>query len=439
MNKKGHTIKSVDSGSIADALELQPGDRLLSVNGNEIEDIFDYEYYVDSPSLTLLVEKPDGEQWELEVENDYQDLGITFENGLMSDYKSCTNQCIFCFIDQMPPGMRDTLYFKDDDSRLSFLFGNYVTLTNLTEHEISRIIKMHISPMNISVHTTNPELRVKMMKNPHAGEVLSIIRRFAQAGIKINCQIVLCPGYNDGEELKRTLSDLETMCPQVQAIAVVPVGITRYRQNLPEMRSFTKETAGEAIDLIESFGEKCLQKYGTRVAYPGDEFYLKAERPLPPAGFYEDFSMLENGVGLLPLLMDEFYSALEEAGETGGRKREITIATGMAPREYIRGFLDDAIKKFPHISGRVAPIVNRFFGETITVSGLVTGTDLIEQLSSVDLGDELLIPACMLRREGDLFLDDVSLQDVEAALKVPVRPVPNDGYAFLDAILGSES
>ena len=424
------TISGVRKHSPAYRHGIQAGERLLTLNGNEIMDVLDYRFYQLNTALVLELENNRGERRTVSLKKpEYEEIGLEFETYLMDRQHSCKNKCVFCFIDQLPKGLRESLYFKDDDSRLSFLFGNYVTLTNLTEHEISRIIKMHISPMNISVHTTNPELRVKMMKNPHAGEVLSIIRRFAQAGIKINCQIVLCPGYNDGEELKRTLSDLETMCPQVQAIAVVPVGITRYRQNLPEMRSYTNET----------FGEKCLQKYGTRVAYPGDEFYLKAERPLPPAGFYEDFSMLENGVGLLPLLMDEFYSALEEAGETGGRKREITIATGMAPREYIRGFLDDAIKKFPHISGRVAPIVNRFFGETITVSGLVTGTDLIEQLSSVDLGDELLIPACMLRREGDLFLDDVSLQDVEAALKVPVRPVPNDGYAFLDAILGSES
>lgn len=434
------TIAAVKPKSICFRHGVRAGEMLMQINGHEIVDILDYQFYATERRLTLTLRSTGGKHREIRIKKDeYEDLGLTFDTYLMDRQRHCANKCVFCFIDQLPKGMRESLYFKDDDSRLSFLFGNYVTLTNLTEHEISRIIKMHISPMNISVHTTNPELRVKMMKNPHAGEALSIIRRFAQAGIKINCQIVLCPGYNDGEELKRTLSDLETMCPQVQAVAVVPVGITRYRQNLPEMRSFTRETAGEAIDLIESFGEKCLQKYGTRVAYPGDEFYLKAERPLPPAGFYEDFSMLENGVGLLPLLMDEFYSALEEAGETGGRKREITIATGMAPREYIRGFLDDAIKKFPHISGRVTPIVNRFFGETITVSGLVTGTDLIEQLSSVDLGDELLIPACMLRREGDLFLDDVSLQDVEAALKVPVRPVPNDGYAFLDAILGSES
>ena len=434
------TISGVRKHSPAYRHGIQAGERLLTLNGNQIMDVLDYRFYQLNTALVLELENNRGERRTVSLKKpEYEEIGLEFETYLMDRQHSCKNKCVFCFIDQLPKGLRKSLYFKDDDSRLSFLFGNYVTLTNLTEHEISRIIKMHISPMNISVHTTNPELRVKMMKNPRAGEALSIIRRFAQAGIKINCQIVLCPGYNDGEELKRTLSDLETMCPQVQAVAVVPVGITRYRQNLPEMRSFTRETAGEAIDLIESFGENCLQKYGTRVAYPGDEFYLKAERPLPPAGFYEDFSMLENGVGLLPLLMDEFYSALEEAGETGGRKREITIATGMAPREYIRGFLDDAIKKFPHISGRVTPIVNRFFGETITVSGLVTGTDLIEQLSSVDLGDELLIPACMLRREGDLFLDDVSLQDVEAALKVPVRPVPNDGYAFLDAILGSES
>lgn len=434
------TISGIRKHSPAYRHGIRAGERLISLNGNQIMDVLDYRFYQLNTALTLELESPQGERRTVSLKKpEYEEIGLEFETYLMDRQHSCKNKCVFCFIDQLPKGLRKSLYFKDDDSRLSFLFGNYVTLTNLTEHEISRIIKMHISPMNISVHTTNPELRVKMMKNPHAGEALSIIRRFAEAGIKINCQIVLCPGYNDGEELKRTLNDLESLCPQVQAVAIVPVGITRYRENLPEMRPFTKKTAGETTDLIESFGENCLRKHGTRVAYPGDEFYLKAERPLPPAGFYEDFSMLENGVGLLPLLMDEFTSALEEERESEINKRKITIATGIAPREYIRGLFNDAVKKFPQVSGRVVPIVNRFFGETITVSGLVTGTDLIEQLSSLDLGEELLIPACMLRREGDLFLDDVSLQDVEAALKVPVRPVPNDGYAFLDAILGSES
>lgn len=433
------TISGVKKHSPAYRHGVRAGEKLLSLNGNQIMDVLDYRFYQLNTALTLELEDVRGERRTVSLKKpEYEEIGLEFETYLMDRQHSCKNKCVFCFIDQLPKGLRKSLYFKDDDSRLSFLFGNYVTLTNLTEHEISRIIKMHISPMNISVHTTNPELRVKMMKNSHAGEALSIIRRFAQAGIKINCQIVLCPGYNDGEELMRTLNDLESLCPQVQAVAIVPVGITKFRENLPEMTAFTKETAGETIDLIESFGDRCLKKHGTRVAYPGDEFYLKAGRPLPPAEFYEDFSMLENGVGLLPLMMDEFYSALEEA-ESGGGKRKITIATGVAPGEYIQKFLGDAVKKFPQISGRVVPVVNHFFGETITVSGLVTGTDLIEQLSPLDLGEELLIPACMLRREGDLFLDDVSLQDVEAALKVPVRPVPNDGYAFLDAILGSES
>ena len=330
------TISGVRKHSPAYRHGIQAGERLLTLNGNEIMDVLDYRFYQLNTALVLELENNRGERRTVSLKKpEYEEIGLEFETYLMDRQHSCKNKCVFCFIDQLPKGLRKSLYFKDDDSRLSFLFGNYVTLTNLTEHEISRIIKMHISPMNISVHTTNPELRVKMMKNPRAGEALSIIRRFAQAGIKINCQIVLCPGYNDGEELKRTLSDLETMCPQVQAVAVVPVGITRYRQNLPEMRSFTRETAGEAIDLIESFGEKCLQKYGTRVAYPGDEFYLKAERPLPPAGFYEDFSMLENGVGLLPLLMDEFYSALEGRPGEGNGKSPL-------PREWRRGNIFEA-------------------------------------------------------------------------------------------------
>ena len=433
-------ISGVRKKSLAADAGIKAGEKLCSVDGVQVKDIIELSFYTSDYEVDLEIEATDGTRRQVHIEKyPDEDLGLEFDSAVFDRVATCYNNCIFCFVDQMIPGMRPGLYVRDDDYRLSFLYGNFITLTNMKDEDFERIIRTHLTPLYVSVHATDPQVRCQMMHNRFAGQLMERLQLLFDAGIQVHTQIVCCPGYNDGEELKRTLSDLETMCPQVQAVAVVPVGITRYRQNLPEMRSFTKETAGEAIDLIESFGEKCLQKYGTRVAYPGDEFYLKAERPLPPAGFYEDFSMLENGVGLLPLLMDEFYSALEEAGETGGRKREITIATGMAPREYIRGFLDDAIKKFPHISGRVAPIVNRFFGETITVSGLVTGTDLIEQLSSVDLGDELLIPACMLRREGDLFLDDVSLQDVEAALKVPVRPVPNDGYAFLDAILGSES
>lgn len=432
-------ISGVKKPSPASRHGILPGETLVALNGSQIMDVLDYRFYQLNTALTLELENARGERRLVSLKKpEYEELGLEFDTYLMDRQHSCKNKCVFCFIDQLPRGLRKSLYFKDDDSRLSFLFGNYITLTNLTEHEINRIMKMHISPVNVSVHTTNPELRVKMMKNPRAGEVLSLLRRFAEAEIKLNCQIVLCPGYNDGKELERTLLDLEALCPQVQAVAVVPVGITKYREHLPPMEPFTKETAGKTLDFIERFGERCLKKHGTRLVYPGDEFYLTADRPLPGVEFYEDFSMLENGVGMLPLFQDEFYSALKDV-EYHGKERKITIATGMAPKDYIRRYAADVMKKFPQLSTEVVPIANHFLGETITVSGLVTGKDLISQLSGRKLGEELLLPACMLRREGDLFLDDVSLGDVETALKVPVRPVPNDGYEFVDAILGSES
>lgn len=431
-------ITGIEKNSCAARHGIQPGEKLVAIDGNPILDILDYRFYEINPVLTLQIEDTAGKIREIPIKKrEYDSIGLEFETYLMDKQHSCRNQCIFCFIDQMPKGMRESLYFKDDDSRLSFLFGNYITLTNLTEHEISRIIKMHISPMNISVHTTNPELRVKMMHNRFAGNALQTLKRFADAGIKINCQLVLCPGINDGEELKRTLNDLEPLYPSIESVAAVPVGLTKFREGLYPLTLYDKETASQVLDIMEEFGDRCLQKYGTRIAYPADEFFLKAGREIPPTSYYGELAQLENGVGLISLLREEFGYALEDT-QTFSTARKITMATGMAAHGFLTSLFVQAREKFPGLSGEVVAIRNEFFGETITVSGLVTGGDLIRQLRGRELGDELLIPACMLRQEGDLFLDDVSLQDVIDALHVPVRVVPNDGQLLLDAMLGSD-
>lgn len=441
MNIKGHIIKSVDPGSIADALELQPGDRLLSVNGNEIEDIFDYEYYVDSERLTLLVEKPDGDQWELEVENDYQDLGITFENGLMSDYKSCTNKCIFCFIDQMPPGMRETLYFKDDDSRLSFLQGNYVTLTNMKDHDIQRIIEFKLAPINISVHTTNPALRCEMLHNRFAGESLKKIDTLFEAGIPMNGQIVLCPGINDGKELDRTIRDLTKYIPCMESVSVVPVGLSKFRDGLYPLKSFDKESAAAAIDLIESWQKKIYAEHGIHFIHASDEFYLMTDRELPEEERYDGYIQLENGVGMLRLLDREVGDALQMIGEEFEGEAEperVSIGTGLLAAPYIKKQAERIMKQYPQVQVQVFPIKNEFFGEKITVAGLLTGQDIVKQLSGQDLGDRLLLPICMFRSGEETFLDDMTKEQVQNTLQVPIDIVKSSGQDLVAAILGLE-
>ena len=434
-------IQGVKKGSSAERHHIQAGDILLAINGHEIMDVLDYRFYEIDRVLCLSIQGPDGKQREVKLRKpEYDEIGLEFSSYLMDEQHRCRNNCIFCFIDQMPPGLRDTLYFKDDDSRLSFLFGNYVTLTNLSEHEIERIIHMHISPINISVHTTNPELRVRMMNNRFAGEALQIMERFAQAGIQMNCQLVLCPGINDGEELQRTLQDLEQLAPAVGCIAVVPVGLTKYRQGLYPLRPYTPEEASAVIDLIENFAVLCQEKHGSRMVYAADEFYLKAGRKIPQAEYYEEFAQLENGVGLVALLREEFYAALDQAAleqdNNGCASIRITMATGVSAFPFLQTFLQDAKKRFAWLTGEVIAIQNNFFGENITVAGLITGRDLIDQLKGRDLGDALLIPSVMLRQEGDVFLDDVTVEELSQALAVTVVPVDNDGDALLHAMLG---
>ena len=427
-------INSVAEGSPAGRSGVREGDLLACINGHKVKDVLDYMYYAAETEVTLDIVRH-GEELTFRIEKDeYDDLGLEFDTFLMDSKQRCSNNCVFCFIDQMPPGMRETLYFKDDDARLSFLQGNYVTLTNLHQEDIDRIIRMKLN-INVSVHTTNPELRVKMMHNRFAGEKLKFIRQLAENGIKLNCQVVCCPGLNDGDELRRTLRDLGGLMPNITSMAVVPVGVTKFRQGLYPLTTFNKQTAGETIDIIAGYQQEFLEKFGTRTVFPSDEFFLIAERDIPDMEFYEDFPQYENGVGMLRSLMDEFEKALEIA-EWEGDDRHVTIATGYSPYPIICQLAKQAEEKFPQLRCDVYRIRNDFFGDTITVTGLITAQDLIAQLRGKDLGEELLISSAMLRRNSDVFLDDLTVPDVEHELGVPLRSSDSDGYELLDAIMG---
>jgi len=431
-------IDSVLKGSPAYKKGLSDGDTLLKINGNDIMDVLDYRFYQNESVVLLEFVNSKGKIKQKRIKkNEETELGLMFETYLMDKKQTCRNKCVFCFIDQLPKGLRDTLYFKDDDSRLSFLFGNYITLTNISEHEIERIINMHISPINISVHTTNPELRVKMMNNKNAGKALGIMKRFNEAGIKLNCQLVLCPGMNDGKELERSLTDLLDL-EMVECIAAVPVGLTRYRENLAEIIPYNKTTAEETLEILDRYGDLSEEKYGERRVYGADEFYILAERELPSAEYYGEFHQLENGVGLVPLLQSEAASAIENCDYKSDKKRIISIATGEAAYPYIAEIVDNIVKKWDNIKCNVYAVKNNFFGGEITVAGLVTATDIKEQLKEKALGEELLIPSVMLRDGGDMFLDSVTLEELSCDLGVKITPVNNDGYEFLDKILGEE-
>lgn len=448
MKKKKHKISKVLPGSIGEELELEPGDVLAEINHQAVEDVFDYRYLMNDEYIELLIEKANGEIWELEVEKDYdEDLGIEFENGLMDDYRSCSNHCMFCFIDQMPPGMRETLYFKDDDSRLSFLQGNYITLTNMKQKDVDRIIEMQLAPINISVQTTNPELRCKMLHNRFAGEKLKFLDDLYAGHVEMNGQIVLCKGVNDKDELKRSIEDLMKYLPFMRSVSVVPAGLSKYREGLYPLELFDKEEAEEVIDLIESYQKKAYDEFGLHFIHASDEWYILAERDFPEEGRYDGYIQLENGVGMMRLLRDEFYHAFEELQESEeypklkeGIARTFTIATAKLAYPTIQEFADRITEAFPKVKITVVCIRNDFFGETITVSGLITGQDLVAQLkerkeAGEDLGDTLQIPINMLRSGEEVFLDDLTVQDVEAALGMTVKAVESGGKDFLDAAL----
>ena len=424
-------ITGVAPGSPAEQYGLSPGGVLEKINGHTIMDVLDYRFHTANRLLSL--EFGGGRVVRVRKAED-EDLGLLFETYLMDAQRRCKNNCVFCFIDQLPKGLRGSLYFKDDDSRLSFLFGNYITLTNITEHEISRIIRMHISPVNISVHTTNPALRVRMMRNRHAGDCLSVIKRFAEGGICMNCQLVLCPGLNDGEELERTLTDLTALWPQVASVAAVPVGLTKYRQGLCPLAPFDRGSARRVLETVGRFAEKCHQEHGDYLVYAADEFYLKAGLGFPAAGRYGDFPQYENGVGISSLLRAEFEAAVREA-EADTRTRRVHLATGAAAAPALNLLVDIAKKKWHNLECTVHAVDNEFFGEHIDVAGLLTGRDLIARLKGKPLGDRLLLPAVMFRRERDKMLDDVTPEQLEAALGVRVRIVDIDGGEFLKALL----
>lgn len=429
-------ISGIDKGSIAEKKKIGKGDKLISINGNAINDVLDYRFYINETKLVLSLETAEGKaKLVLIKKGEFDDIGLQFETYLMDKQRSCKNKCIFCFIDQLPKGLRKSLYFKDDDSRLSFLFGNYITLTNLTDEEVERIIKMHISPVNVSVHTMNPELRVKMMANPNAGKSLAYIRRFADAGISLNTQLVLCPGINDGKELEFSLNELSKLYPAVQSIAAVPVGLSDHREKLYPLEPYNEKTAGEVIDIIDSFNEKFKAENGETIAYAADEFYLKAKRDIPDAEYYNDFPQLENGVGMWALLKSEFDDALSEC-ETRELERKVTLVTGEAAYPLISRLAKAAEDKIKGLSVNVVSAKNKLLGEMITVSGLICGRDIADALSGLDLGEELVIPPNCLRSEGDMFLDDMTVDELSEILKVRVTQNGSSGSELLSAMLG---
>ena len=439
MKEKGHLIGRVLPQSIAEELGIEPGDRLLAINGQEIMDVFDYQYYIKDEYIEVLVAKPSGEEWLLEIDKDYEeDLGVEFENGLMDAYRSCHNKCIFCFIDQMPKGMRDTLYFKDDDSRLSFLQGNYVTLTNMSEHDIERIIRYHLSPINVSFQTTNPELRCRMLNNRFAGEALKKVDRLYEGGIIMNGQIVLCKGVNDGAELDRSIRDLTRYIPQLESVSVVPVGLSRYREGLYPLEPFEREDARAVLSLIHSWQDRIYREHGIHFVHASDEWYALAGLPMPEEERYDGYLQLENGVGMLRLQEEEFTQALALAKESAalGAEREVSVATGVLAYPYICKMADRLMEAFPLLTIHVYEIKNYFFGEMITVSGLLTGGDIRKQLQGKSLGEALFLPENVLRTEERIFLDDMTQQELGNALQVTVNIVKSSGHDFVRQMLG---
>jgi putative radical SAM enzyme (TIGR03279 family) len=429
-------IKSVDRHSPAERAGIQPGQRLTHINGNRIIDVLDYKFYSYDPKLEITLRDEAGNERTIHLmKREGQDLGLNFETYLMDRARSCANNCIFCFVDQTPKGMRQSLYFKDDDARLSFLMGNYITLTNLSPREVQRIIDLRISPINVSVHATDRELRCKLLGNKFAGRGIDIMERFAENKITMNCQIVSCPGINDGPALDQSMRDLAGMYPSVKSVSIVPVGVTRHREGLYPLEPYTKEQAEGVLDQVESFAEECRKQYGTRIFWCSDEFYLIAKRPLPEDEYFEDYTQLENGVGMLTLLQTEFKGGLKTMDEYP-TPPPFSIATGVSAAPFIQRLVELAKEHCPQLDGRVYAIRNKFFGETIVVAGLVTGQDLIAQLEGKPLGQRLLIPSNMLRSGENVFLDDVTLEQVSDALGVPVIPVAQDGFELCDTIFG---
>ncbi len=430
-------VKGILPGGIAEEAGIEAGDAILSINGEKVGDIFDYRFLITDENLVLEILKPDGDIWEIEIEKEeYEDLGIEFESLMIDEAKSCRNKCVFCFIDQLPPGMRHTLYFKDDDSRLSFFMGNYVTLTNMSFEDIDRIIKYRMSPINISVHTTNPHLRVFMLKNKNAQDIMEKIKKLIEGGIEVNCQIVLCLGINDGEELDRSISDLGALYPGVNSVSVVPVGITKYREGLSYLEPYGIDSSVRVIKQVEKWQNTFLDKYGSRITYIADEFYIMAGKQIPEYEAYEDFPQIENGVGLIAQLKREFSECLQHLDYEPPEPRFVSIATGVSSYIYIREMAEILQDKYKNININIYKIENRFFGKNVTVTGLLTGKDICEQLKDSELGSELLISRSMLRSGEQVLLDDYTVSDLEESLKARISIVDNSGKDFVGKIIG---
>ena len=432
-------ITGVEKRSRAEKCGILPGDLLVSINGNEISDVLDYRFYLAEKNVNLLLSRS-GEEYRAEIKKgEYDDIGLEFKTPLMDEKQTCKNKCIFCFIDQNPKGMRDTIYFKDDDSRLSFLHGNYITLTNMTDKDVDRIVKMRFSPLNISIHTTNPDLRVRMMKNKRSGEVLSYLDRFREAGLSMCGQIVLCKGVNDGDELLRSMTDLAKYFPNLSSVSVVPAGLTKHREGLYPLTDFTSDEAGAVIDMIDSFAEAHKAKCGSRLFFAADEFYLKSGRKIPDTDYYEGYPQIENGVGMIRSFIDDFEFAaldIDEPLQELKSPRRIATVTGYASYPTVLAMAEKIMKKTDRLTIDVYPIKNNFFGESITVTGLLTGKDIAEQLSGKINCDELIVPSVTLRRTESDFLCGMTLSELEKILGVRIRTCETDGFAFVDAVLG---
>jgi len=433
-------VAEVIPDSIAEEMEIEAGDEIVSINDEEIEDIFDYQFLCENSYIEVGIRKPSGEEWVLEIDKDEdEDLGVKFENGLMDDYHSCSNKCIFCFIDQMPKGMRETLYFKDDDARLSFLQGNYITLTNMSEKDINRIIKYNLSPINISFHTTNPELRCMMLNNRFAGESLKKADKFYEAGLIMNGQVVLCKDVNDRDELERTISDLYGYLPYLQSLSIVPVGVTKFRDGLFPMKEWTKEDAEYLIDQVERWQRKAYAEFKTHFVHASDEWYIKAGREMPEEERYDGYLQLGNGVGMIRSMLDEFEEERLRYEHVKVDKEKVTIATGRLPYPYIKMMADKLANDHPDKEIQVIAVTNHFFGESITVTGLLTGQDIVAALKDIDIGDRLLLPETILKADEPIFLDDMTIDEFKRILQVKVSIVQSSGYDFVDCILNNDS
>lgn len=434
--EKKNVISAVEIGSIAEEVGIEVGDKLISINGQPIEDIIEYKFYLADEYLEVVIEKPDGEEWLIEVDKEYdEDLGIDFENPILSHMKSCSNKCIFCFIDQLPKNMRESLYFKDDDSRLSFLHGNYITLTNMKEEDIKKIIQYRISPINISVHTTNGELRKKMLNNRFAGNIMETLERLAENHISMNCQIVLCPGFNDQEELDKTLEDLGKLSDAVDSVAVVPVGLTRYRDELVEINPFTKETANKTIQQIEKWQQYFQPKIHRNFVYASDEFYITAEKEFPHYEEYDGFPQLENGVGMMVDFAESFHEAVEDLPDDLKVDKTITVVTSTLADDYMRRLGKALMDKVEGLTVNVICVKNDFFGGHVSVSGLLTGGDVLKNLQGKDLGEKVIVGENMLKSGEPVFLDDVTIDELQEKIGVPVKISPIDGREFVEIIL----